>query len=168
MVAARFGIRQRASTTGSGGRRLHEEILMATNAVESFDAGMRVLGPLMEAHGFKRTAPLSGESSGGTYASAQWVRGDRVLDLHFRHSLGLVSYRVGDVSLSHEEYMWAVTGRKWSTEYPGFSDDPLDGFRHLRADLEKHGSSFLTGSDANFLFDVGRATLLKQTAPRLP
>jgi len=141
---------------------------MATNAVESFDAGMHILSPLMEAHGFKRTAPLSGESSGGSYASAQWVRGDRVLDLHFRHSLGLVSYRVGDVSLPHEEYMWAVTGRKWSTECPRFSDDPLDGFRNLRMDLERHGASFLSGADGGFLEDIARAALLKQSAPRLP
>jgi hypothetical protein len=61
--------------------------------------------------------------------------------------------------------MWAVTGRKWSTEYPGFSDDPLDGFRHLRADLEKHGSSFLTGSDADLLFEVRRSTLFETDRP---
>ena len=88
--------------------------------------------------------------------------------MHFRQSLGLVTYHLGETSLSHEDYMWAVSGRRWSTEYPGFSIDPLDGFRHLRADLEKHGSSFLTGSDQDFLDDVGRATLLKKSSPRLP
>jgi hypothetical protein len=34
--------------------------------------------------------------------------------------------------------------------YPGFADDPLDGFRHLRADLERFGDDFLTG-DASIL-----------------
>lgn len=30
---------------------------------------------------------------------------------------------------------------------PGFPDDPLDGFRHLRHDLERHCAAFLSGSD---------------------
>ena len=30
--------------------------------------------------------------------------------------------------------------------YPGFSDDPLDGFRHLAHDLENFAGDFLIGS----------------------
>ena len=30
--------------------------------------------------------------------------------------------------------------------YPGFSQDPLDGFRHLSEDLKKYGADFLSGT----------------------
>lgn len=97
-----------------------------------------------------------------------WERGRRRVELHFRNSLGLVRYHLGDTSIAHEDYMWAVTGERNVTEYPGFSDDPLDGFRHLRSDLEKYASCFLSGSDASFLEIAHKASELKQKAPRLP
>src|SRR5208283_2251673 len=59
-------------------------------------------------------------------AGFRLFRVDRSLELHFRHSLGLVTYRVGRISLAHEDYMWAVVGQRSATHYPGFSTDPLD------------------------------------------
>ncbi|HJX16012.1 MAG TPA: hypothetical protein VJ386_09780 [Candidatus Deferrimicrobiaceae bacterium] len=94
-----------------------------------------------------------GRSSGGESASGEYRRGNRRLELHFRWSLGLVTYHVGDISLSHEEYIRAVHGVvkiQGKNAYPGFSQDPLDGFRHLREDLERFGDVVVKGSDDEF------------------
>ena len=90
------------------------------------------------------------------------------MELHFRYSLELVIYHVGPLALSHEDYMCSVLGRRWASQYPGFSKEPLGGFRHLLADLQQHGADFLAGSDADFAKHVQRAEALKKTAPRLP
>jgi len=64
--------------------------------------------------------------------------------------------------------MWSVLGERWRSHYPGFSNDPLDGFRHLRQDLEEHGQDFLAGSDAEFLRHVDKAVALKRSQPLIP
>lgn len=102
------------------------------------------------------------------YASTEFIRGDRRLEIHFRHSLGLVTYHVGSVSLSHEDYMWSVIGKRWASHYPGFSQDPLDGFRDLRQDLEQYGAVFLSGTDSEFLKCANAAASLKNAESRLP
>ena len=91
---------------------------------------------------------------------------NRALELHFRHSLGLVRYHIGSSSIVHEDYMWSAIGRRHASEYPGFSTDPLDGFRHLLHDLESHGTDFLQGSDAEFLRHLQSAEQLRHNAPR--
>ncbi len=75
------------------------------------------------------------------------MRGDRRLELHFRWSLGLVSYQVGDVKISHSEYL-RVQGIMGA--YPGFSEKPIDAFVHLLSDLEHAGGIFLHGEDKEF------------------
>jgi hypothetical protein len=103
----------------------------------------KVLGPA----GFTFIATEDGSGSGGEFASGEFVRGDRRLELHVRRSLGLVRYHFGDEALSHEELVRgvrAVDHISAPAQYPGFSSDPADGFRHLRADLERFGDIFLT------------------------
>lgn len=141
---------------------------MAEGTAEIFKRGTQIIAPLLERHSFARENSVFGRSSGGDFASATWARGPRRLELHFRNSLGLVRYHAGEESISHEDYMWAVTGRRWATEYPGFSADPLDGFRHLRADLEDYALVFLDGSDAELSALLCKAMALRETAPRLP
>jgi hypothetical protein len=77
------------------------------------------------------------------------VNGERKLELHFRYTLGLVTYHLGAVSVPHEEFMRAVQAAG-DRRYPGFSDDPLQAFRDLAHDLGRHGQAFLSGSDAQF------------------
>jgi hypothetical protein len=89
----------------------------------------------------------SGVGSGGRFASGTFVKGTRQLELHFRHTLGLVTYHLGSASMSHEDYMRAAQAGR-GRRYPGFGDDPLQGFRDLQHDLEHHGQVFLRGSDA--------------------
>jgi hypothetical protein len=134
----------------------------------TFDTGIQTLNALMQQHHFEQSVPQSGAGSGGAYAWAEFKRGSRRLELHFRQSLGLVTYHLGDAWLSHEDYMWVVTGERWSTAYPGFSNDPLDGFRHLRADLEQFGGEFLDGPDNAFLARVEQAAAIKAAMPKLP
>lgn len=93
--------------------------------------------------------------SGGEFGETAYTRENRRLELHFRYSLGLVVYHVGTVSLPHEDYMRAVLGRGGANQYPGFSEDPLDGFRHLRHDLARYWSEFLTGSELDFVHRAG-------------
>jgi hypothetical protein len=55
-----------------------------------------------------------------------------------RHALGEVRYRVDAATLLHEDFARAAVGRG-QARYPGFSDDPLDGFRDLATDLVRPG-----------------------------
>jgi hypothetical protein len=114
-------------------------------------AGVELLSPLMHRSGFSFVSLTSGKSSGGWSASAEFRREQggelRRLELHFRHSLGLVTYHLGELALAHTDYMRALAARN---EYPGFSDDPLDGFRHLLHDLEHYAGDFLAGPGDEF------------------
>jgi len=114
--------------------------------------GAQVLQEVLNPHGFVFALEREGRSSGGHFASGKFTRGNRVLELHFRHSLGLVSYAVGPQRLEHADYVRAMraTGMTEEQVYPGFSDDPLGGFRHLKRDLVHFGSRFLNGTDAEF------------------
>ena len=109
-----------------------------------------MLDEVMNPHGFFLVEGASGGSSGGDYARGEYVRGDRRLEIHFRGSLGLVTYHLGDLSLAHTSYMRALLGKNGGNQYPGFSDDPLDGFRHLRHDLSHFCVDFLSGSGEEF------------------
>ena len=124
---------------------------------EAIEKGCAILGPVLVPHGFTCVLGASGASSGGSFAQATYARGDRKLELHFRHSLGLVTYHVGQLSLAHEAYMEALLGQRGASHYPGFSDDPLDGFRHLRQDLEAYCGDFIEGPGDQFRACVKKA-----------
>jgi hypothetical protein len=46
--------------------------------------------------------------------------------------------------------MRALLGKNGGNQYPGFSDDPLAGFRHLSYDLAHFCRDFLNGSGEEF------------------
>jgi hypothetical protein len=119
------------------------------SATETLAEGVLILEPVLKPAGFVFVPGHAGKSSGGWSASGSFVRGDRGLEIHYRYSLGLVTYVVGGASLSHSDYVRAL-GHSREAAYPGFSSDPLDGFRHLRTDLERFGGEFLHGTDAQF------------------
>ena len=99
-----------------------------------------VLGPA----GFEFIETEDGASNGGTFASGEFLRGDRRLELQVRSSLSLVRYHFDEESLSHEDLVRGVRALEGISEegqYPGFSSDPMAGFRHLRHDLERFGAS---------------------------
>jgi len=84
----------------------------------------------------------------GTYMCGRYTRGDRTLEIHFSDSLRLVSQRIGDTVVMHDDFMRALVGPAGG-RYPGSGapdTDPLDGFRRLLADLQSHCGDFLRGS----------------------
>ena len=117
---------------------------------EALESGRKILEAVLGPHGWRFVLGPSGSSSGGNFAQAEFVRGDRRLELHFRHSLGLVTYHLGSASVSHDAYMEALLGRRGASQYPGFSDDPLDAFRGLAEDLQRHAMDFVAGPGADF------------------
>ena len=124
---------------------------------EVMESGRKILERVLGPHGWRFVPGPSGASSGGQYAQADVIRGDRRLELHFRHSLGLVTYHLGSASVSHEAYMEVLLGCRGASRYPGFSDDPLDGFRGLAADLQQHAMDFVAGPGEHFQRCVERA-----------
>jgi len=89
-------------------------------------------------------------SSGGSCASGRYVKDDRRLEIHFRQSLGLVTYHLGKIAITHEQFMYALLGPQGGNKYPNFSDDPLEAFRDLSWDLERYCLDFLTGPGEEF------------------
>jgi hypothetical protein len=120
---------------------------------ELLERGVVELAAVLEPAGFIFIDAGDGSGSGGLLASGDFLSRDRRLEIHVRSSLGGVRYHFGDYSVSHEDFVHGVRGTErieGPSEYPGFSDDPLDGFRHLRADLERFGAVFLTGGAKAF------------------
>jgi hypothetical protein len=143
-------------------------MISVSHAQQTLCSGVEILDGFMRSHGFLYTPTTAGNSSGGLFAAGEFRRANRALELHYRDSLGLVTYRVGRLALSHEDYMWSVLGQRWTSDYPGFSKESLDAFRHLLRDLKRNCADFLSGSDADFAQHVERAEALSKTAPRLP
>ncbi len=115
------------------------------NQLETLRAGRKILDEIMLPHGFIFVAEQFGKSCGGDYACGEYVRGDRKLEIHFRFSLGLVTYHIGALTITHQDYMRALLGKNGANKYPGFSDDPLDAFRDLKYDLANFCNDFLDG-----------------------
>src|SRR5438105_8860936 len=82
-------------------------------------------------HGFSFQEGPAGRGSGDPYASGVYVSGNRKLEIHFRFSLGVVTYYFEQTSLDHESYTCALLGTNGGNKYPGFSEDPLDAFKGL-------------------------------------
>jgi hypothetical protein len=139
-------IMERRSLTPVFGRRWRAGTM---TPAEILTAGAHLLEPIVVPHGFVFDLQNEGLSSGGPFASGVFRRANRSLELHFRYSLGFVSYRVGALMISHTDYARAVraTGVLEPSSYPGFSRDPLDGFRHLALDLARFGRTFLSGRE---------------------
>ena len=126
---------------------------MAINPREVLDRGAAELAEVLDAAGFAFTAVDGDDDGGNPSAIGEFRRGDRSLELRVRRSLDLVRYHFGEESLSHEDLVRGVRALERisaEAEYPGFSDDPAVGFRHLRADLERFGDLFLTGGAKAF------------------
>jgi hypothetical protein len=139
------------------------------NPADTMKSGVEILEPLLtRQHGFSYRPIGQGHSSGGDFVSGEFQRGDRRLELHLRHSLGLVTHYVGSSSLSHEDYIWSVLGQRFASSYPEFSEDPLQAFRDLKSDIDRHVADFLSGSDDDFLQHVHRAAQLKNAQGQLP
>lgn len=110
-------------------------------------SGVESLLPLLSQAGFVFSMTSQGRSSGGAFAQGEFRKGNRVLELSYRHSLGNVAYTVKCATLAHEDYMWA---NGHAGQYPGFPGDDLNPFERLCADLVLAGGAFLVQPEAEF------------------
>jgi len=131
---------------------------MAATPDELLEAGRIILDPVLTKHGFRWAPERTGHGSGGNFAIGAYIRDTRRLELHFRFSLGLVSYSFGDQRVSHVDYMRVAVGPNGRRAYPGFSQDPLAGFRHLAKDLAEYATAFLSGTDQELAAMIETAT----------
>jgi hypothetical protein len=97
--------------------------------------GSKILSTYLEPLGFKFLLVTKGQGSGGRFAHGQFVCEDRIIDLHFRYSLGLVSYQADNLILGHEDLI-DLLDKKGQNQYPNFSDDPIDAFNCMKWDLK--------------------------------
>jgi hypothetical protein len=111
--------------------------------------GCGLLDRVFQPNGFRFVLEEVGVGSGGRFASGRYIRGDRSLELHVRHSLGLVRYHIGHVSLDHETFM-RMLGVRGQCSYPDFPKEPLDSFQSLAKDLELYCNDFLAGTGDQF------------------
>jgi hypothetical protein len=128
-----------------------------TEPREILRLGCEVLDPIPHVHGVSFEYGGEGLSSGGPYAFGSYVNSDRRLEIHFRHSLGLVTYHFGKASLDHEAYMRALLGDAGGNRYPGFSDNLLDAFGDLAADLQSFAGAHLNNDAEEFMRCVAKA-----------
>jgi len=138
-----------------------------TSPLEWLRQGEEILDPVFVPHGYRFELGALQRGSGGEFAIGSYRKDDQSVDLHFRWALGIVDYRIGDQCLGHKEYM-RVLGVADQAAYPGFSGDPLDGFRHLRSDLERFLEPFLTGKDRDRFADLIRKSKAIEGRPKLP
>jgi hypothetical protein len=141
---------------------------MPTDPEQILLRGSDLLKPLFLEHGFTFAQLDKGTGSGGAFAAAEFRRADRRFEFHFRFSLGLVTYRLGTESISHEEYMCSVLRGPNLSRYPGFSKDPLDAFRDLSDDIRDHCGDFLEGTDEALLRRIEDARASWASRPKLP
>ena len=125
-------------------------IMDLADIIAILDAGSKIIGVVIEPHGFVWALGKTHTGHPGNAARGAFVKGDRQLELGFRWSLGPVTYRIGAVSVVHEALM-KYAGHYAEAEYPGFSSDPLDAFRHLAGDLHRFGGDFMFGDGATII-----------------
>jgi hypothetical protein len=117
------------------------------------ERGVAELTAVMGPAGFEFIQSDEGTDTVGPFAAGEFLRGDRRLELHVRSKLGLVRYHFGEEALAHEDLVRgvrALDGIATEPQYPGFSTDPMAGFRHLRHDIERFGAIFLRGGAKAF------------------
>jgi hypothetical protein len=123
------------------------------NPNDLFDRGVAELAQVLTPAGFTFVRTDEDDGSGDPPARGEFRKGDRRLELQARRSLNVVRYHFGEHVLSHEDFVRgvrAVDRIAGEAQYPGFSEDPAAGFRHLRADIERFGAVFLTGGAKAF------------------
>jgi hypothetical protein len=138
--------------------------------LEILQKGREILNPALIPHGFIFQAGSHGKSGGGDFANGQYVNGSRKLEIHYRSSLGLVTYHFDGISLQHDAYMRAVLGKAGGNRHPGFAEDFVEQFNALRYDLEHFAQAFLRGDQAEFarLAEIAREWSEQSGFAKLP
>src|SRR5262245_15611726 len=94
----------------------------ALSTDELLERGVAELTPVPGPAGFEVITTESWATSGGVFASGEFLRGDRRLELQVRTSLNLVRYHFGDEPMLHEDLVRGVRALDQIAEegqYPG-------------------------------------------------
>jgi hypothetical protein len=106
--------------------------------------GLQPLQRVLSPNGFLFHFRGEGVGSGGAFAWGEFTKEDCRLELHFRFTLGLVTYHVAEKYAHHETYMREL-GVWEQCRYPGFSSEPPSAFEGLAHDL-RFAEDFLSGT----------------------
>ena len=117
---------------------------------EVIRAGAEILNAVLAQRGFEFAPGEEGQGSGGTFAQGRFTKGNRSIEFSFRYGLGEVSYRIGEKSISHENYL-KYSGNWQSRKYSDFSSIPEESFLALAQDIESYLSDFTEGNGNIFL-----------------
>jgi hypothetical protein len=139
------------------------QVAVSRNPVAIVTEGSLILGEVLSPAGFTFQLTNTGRSSGGVFTAGRFTKGSQYLEFHFRHSLGLIVYGWGDTTLCHADYL---RGLDATGSYPGYSTDPLDGFRHLALDLAGPLSGFRDGDCHGY--DQARRAAKEASNRKLP
>jgi hypothetical protein len=120
------------------------------DVIAILDAGAKIVGVVIEPLGFVWALGKTHAGHPGSAARGAFVKGDRQLEVGFRWSLGPIIYRVGGAAVNHEALV-KYAGHSTEAEYPGYSTDPLDAFRHLASDVKNFGGDFMFGDGASII-----------------
>jgi hypothetical protein len=112
-------------------------------------AGVEIMHAVLRPHGFVFALDHHDKGSGGWFASGSYRKENRRLELHFRQSLGMVTYSIGSDLLDDEIYM-RLLGVYGQNQYPDFPEEPLDSFGHLASDIERYCADFVAGDGTRF------------------
>jgi arsenate reductase len=112
---------------------------------ELLEAGVGILSDVLRSHGFKFSEERTERSASRRSAAGAFRRRGRALELEVRSRVAIVTYVAGEHRLIHPAYM-ELLGVADRMRFPGFSKDPLEAFRRLRADLARSALPFLDGS----------------------
>ena len=129
---------------------------MRSDPGKFLERGKLVLDQTLRGRGYTFKIVTEGTGSGGNFAVGRYEKEDRSIELHVRHALGIVIYKVGESTLKHQDLVACLGIRREEFSYPGFSDDPLEAFEHLRHDLEGPLARFLDGSEDTRFGDCAR------------
>jgi hypothetical protein len=121
---------------------------MKKQPIEVLREGRQGLDPVLTQYGFSFKRGSSGPSSGDE--SGAYTNGNRKLEIHYRFSLGLVTYRFGETSFDQRSYMRALLGDNGGNRYRGLSDDTTAAFQNLAYDLQNLAGAFLEANLEEF------------------
>lgn len=115
--------------------------------------GNAILASVLVPAGFTLEEMTAGRGSGGSFARSRWTKDSQAIELHVRAALGVVRYCWDQEAFDHKHLVEALAAR---AKYPGFSDDPLDGFRHLAQDLSESPLSQILKSNHHKALSAAR------------
>ncbi len=130
-------------------QKIIQTLIMDETPTQLLIKGANILSNYLKPLGFNFSLIEKGAGSGGPFAHGKFTCSDRELDFHFQHSLGLVSYKIDNLVLSHEAYI-KLLGFYGKNKYPNFSKNHEKAFYALRYDLQNLLKDF-TENDAEIV-----------------